>query len=696
MKRLLMGAVAAAAVLASTLVPTAANAADPAYQVLVFSKTAGFRHDSIPQGIAAIQSLGSANNFTVTATEDANAFTAGNLANFKAVVFLSTTGDVLNGTQQTAFENYINGGGGYVGVHAAADTEYDWAYYGNLVGAWFQSHPAIQTATVRTEDRAHAATSHLGATWSRSDEWYSYRTNPRNSAKVLQNLDEGSYSGGGMGDHPITWCKTVSNGRSFYTGLGHTQASYSETNFRTLLLGGIRYAAGWAKQDCRVETGYTPIYNGSTTGWSQAGPGSFTNTDATLKSTGGMGLLWYSAKEYTSYSLKADWKMDGDDNSGIFVGFPSSTDVNSAVNNGYEIQIDSTDTADKTTGSIYGFKSADVTARDAALNPPGAWNTYELLVEGERLRVYLNGRLINDFTNTVANRSLAQGYIGLQNHGTGDDVSFRNVRIKELGGNPPQQPTTIEAESYTSNSGVQPAGHAAASGGTTVGYVDNGDWVGYANFSTAGKNSFTARVSSGGPGGTITIRAGSQTGTVLGTVNVPNTGSWDTFQNVTTSLNSNASGPLFLTFSGGSGALLDVDTITLTTGSTPTQTTVQGEAFTSQSGVQTAAHGPAVGGTTLGFIDNGDWAGFNQVTANGATRITVRYSSGGPGGAIEVRAGSATGTVIGTLSIPNTGSWDTFQTVSANLTSSASGAIFLRFTGGSGSLFDVDQFVLEK
>ena len=121
------------ALLAAGAVPAAH--ADAAYDVLVFSKTAGFRHDSIPAGITAIQQLGAANNFTVTATEDAAAFTTANLAQYEAVVFLSTTGDVLNATQQTAFESYIRGGGGYVGVHAAADTEYDWPFYGDLVGA---------------------------------------------------------------------------------------------------------------------------------------------------------------------------------------------------------------------------------------------------------------------------------------------------------------------------------------------------------------------------------------------------------------------------------------------------------------------------------------------------------------------------------------------------------------------------------
>jgi hypothetical protein len=182
----------------------------------------------------------------------------------------------------------------------------------------------------------------------------------------------------------------------------------------------------------QAETGYTTLYDGDTTGWTQAGPGHFTNADATLTSVGGMGLYWYSAKRFTSYSLKADWRMTGDSNSGVFVGFPDpGNDPWVAVNQGYEVQIDATDAADRTTGSVYGVQSADLAARDAALRPPGEWNTYELLVEGQRLRVYLNARLINDFTNADPDRAL-DGHLGLQNHSCADTVAFRNVRIKEL------------------------------------------------------------------------------------------------------------------------------------------------------------------------------------------------------------------------------------------------------------------------
>ncbi|MER6429523.1 ThuA domain-containing protein [Streptomyces sp900105245] len=416
---------------------TAPAVSDPAHtkRVLVFSKTAGFRHDSIPEGVEAVRQLGRANGFTVDTTEDAGAFTGRNLSRYDAVVFMSTTGDVLDAAQQDAFEGYIRHGGGYVGVHAAADTEYDWAFYGGLAGAWFQNHPAIQPATVNVEDRAHPATSHLGRTWERTDEWYNYRSDPRDRAHVLASLDETSYTGGTMnGDHPIAWCQDYQGGRAFYTGGGHTKESYADPAFRQHLLGGIRWVIGDTQADCRPENGYRPLFGGtSLDGWRQAGPGGFTlSDDGTLTSTGGLGLLWYTPSSFGSYSLKLDWKAAGDDNSGVFVGFPPSDDPWSAVDNGYEIQIDATDMPEKTTGSVYGFRSADLKKRDRALNPPGEWNTYEIRVQGERLRVWLNGVKINDFTNTDPARSLREGHIGIQNHGTGDDVSFRDIRIKEL------------------------------------------------------------------------------------------------------------------------------------------------------------------------------------------------------------------------------------------------------------------------
>ncbi|MEV6862180.1 ThuA domain-containing protein [Streptosporangium subroseum] len=390
MRKLIVFFTALIAVVIGFGLPVTAMAADPAYKVLVFSKTAGFRHDAIPAGITALRELGTANNFTVDATEDAAAFTAANLAGYRAVVFLMTTGDVLNPTQQTAMETYMAAGGGYVGVHAAADTEYDWPYYGGLVGAYFSSHPAIQQVTVRVEDAVHPSTAHLPRAWVRTDELYNYRTNPRSTAHVLATLDESTYSGGTMGaDHPIAWCKPYQGGRTWYTGLGHTAASYTEPNFRAHLLGGVRYAAGVVTADC-----------GTTT--------------------------------------------------------------------------------------------------------------------------------------------------------------------------PPQPPTgTVEAESFSSQFGVQVVDKATAHGGRAVGYIDNGDWLGFSAVASAGATGFSARVASAGAGGTIEVRAGSATGTLLGSVPVMPTGGWEAFQTVTTTLTNAGTGPLFLKFTGGAGSLFDVDDFTVTRGTTP-------------------------------------------------------------------------------------------------------------------------------
>jgi cytochrome c len=227
--------------------------------VLVFTRTAGFRHDAIEPGVEAIRALGSANGFTVTQTEDAGSFSDAGLAPHDVVIFLSTTGDVLDGSQQAAFERYIRAGGGWVGVHAATDTEYDWPWYAQLIGngAFFRSHPAIQTAVVNVEVAAHASTQHLPASFSFEDELYNFRANPRSAVTVLMTLDETSYSAGdgAMGaDHPIAWYHEFDGGRAWYTALGHRRELYlpdadparqeSFTRFTQHVLGGIKWAAG--------------------------------------------------------------------------------------------------------------------------------------------------------------------------------------------------------------------------------------------------------------------------------------------------------------------------------------------------------------------------------------------------------------------------------------------------------------------
>jgi cytochrome c len=242
--------IAGAVLAASASRGLSAESADARFRALVFSKTTGFRHDSIPQGIDAIAKLGAEHRFAVDSTEDAACFSDEILARYKVVVFLNTTGDVLGAGEKGAFERYIQSGGGFVGIHSASDTEYRWPWYGRLVGAYFASHPAVQHAMVRIANPNHPSTESLPASWERTDEWYNFRSNPRGKVQVLATLDESSYSGGTMGaDHPIAWCQTVVGGRSWYTAMGHTAESYREPLFRLHLLGGIESAAGVAG-DC--------------------------------------------------------------------------------------------------------------------------------------------------------------------------------------------------------------------------------------------------------------------------------------------------------------------------------------------------------------------------------------------------------------------------------------------------------------
>ncbi len=213
-------------------------------RVLVFTKTSGFHHASIPVGAAAIIKLGAENNFTVDTTSDAAKISESNLSKYSAVLFLSTTGYMLNNYQQADLERYMQAGGNYVGVHAAADAEYDWKWYGRLVGAYFDSHPAIQEAVLKVVDKNHPSTRALADEWKRTDEWYNFKSISKN-IHVLINIDESSYKGGTNGaSHPMAWYHNFENGRAFYTELGHTDESYADPVYLKHLLGGIKYAVG--------------------------------------------------------------------------------------------------------------------------------------------------------------------------------------------------------------------------------------------------------------------------------------------------------------------------------------------------------------------------------------------------------------------------------------------------------------------
>ncbi|WP_416978308.1 ThuA domain-containing protein [Streptomyces sp. T028] len=209
-------------------------------RLLVYTRTTAYRHDSIPDAVTAVQAL---DGFTVDHSEDPAALEAP-LDGYAAVVFLSTSGEVLTPAGRERLAGYVGSGGGFVGVHAAACTEYDWPYYGELLGARFDRHPDYQPGKAVIEDHGHPATRHLPTVWDFTDEWYDFRASPRGRVRVLAGADESSYEGGGMGaDHPLVWCREEGAGRVFYTALGHASEAYRDPDFLAHLRGGIAWAA---------------------------------------------------------------------------------------------------------------------------------------------------------------------------------------------------------------------------------------------------------------------------------------------------------------------------------------------------------------------------------------------------------------------------------------------------------------------
>lgn len=212
-------------------------------KVLIFHETEGYRHASIENGIQAIQQIGDQNDFETLVSMDSRFFTENDLNSLDLIIFLNTTGNILNAEEEVAFQNYMDNGGNFLGIHAAADTEYDWRWYGDLVGAYFNGHPENQTAVLNIIAPDHPTLEHLDGRWERFDEWYNYKE-IRSGLNVLMTLDESTYKGGENGDfHPIAWYQNYrGGGKSVYTGLGHTSESYSEPDFLKHLSACILFA----------------------------------------------------------------------------------------------------------------------------------------------------------------------------------------------------------------------------------------------------------------------------------------------------------------------------------------------------------------------------------------------------------------------------------------------------------------------
>jgi len=223
------------------------------FKALLFTKTDGFHHESILEGVSTIRMLANRHNFTVDWHENASIFNDKALENYSVVIFLNTTGNILNDEQQAAFEKFIRAGKGYVGIHSASDTEYEWPWYTKMVGMMFKIHPQNQTAYLKVENTNFPGMERFPAKLLWTDEWYEFSERKSDDLKFLVSVDEKSYNpnvkwgtneGKGMGNfHPISWYHPYDGGRAFYTALGHIPLTFSDQIFQNHIYGGIFWAA---------------------------------------------------------------------------------------------------------------------------------------------------------------------------------------------------------------------------------------------------------------------------------------------------------------------------------------------------------------------------------------------------------------------------------------------------------------------
>lgn len=232
--------------------------------ILVFSKSNGFKDvPSVNGAEAALKAMAARDHWTVFFSDNAAIFNAADLQRFDAVVWNNVSGDVLTNSQRAAFKAYMESGGGFAGVHGSGgDFYYDWDWYvDTLIGARFRSHPMspqFQAAKLKVDDSSDPIVRGLQPQWTMTDEWYSFKNDPRaKSAHILVTLDESTYSPMTgkvdirMGDHPIAWTQCVGNGRSFYTAIGHRPEGYSEPNTNKLIEQGVAWAAGLGQSSCQ-------------------------------------------------------------------------------------------------------------------------------------------------------------------------------------------------------------------------------------------------------------------------------------------------------------------------------------------------------------------------------------------------------------------------------------------------------------
>lgn len=433
--------------------------------VLVYTRTEGFRHECIEPSVKVLRDMGSSVGWDVLHTEDPEEFHQ-RLDNADVVVFLNTSADVIPDDTQVALETWIRQGGGFVGIHAAADTEQAWPFYGTLLGgAWFKDHPHIQQASIQIEDAGHPVVSFVPNPWTRTDEWYNYRQSPRDSVHVIAALDESSYNGGDMGeDHPIVWSVPLDKGVAIYTGLGHTTESWTEdVLFRRHVVEAIQWAGhgGWIYLNLHPDGGWR-----KTDGWSNVGGLALDGRLLTAApghgviTNGGGARDLYSTSDFGDCEMHIEFMVPEGGNSGVY------------VQGRYEIQI--LDSAGKSVvgpgdcGGIYqrwdesrtphGYEGFPPQVN--AARPAGEWQTYDIIFRAPRFdadgRKVANARFESVMHNGVRIHEDVEltgptrggiateapvGPIRLQgDHGS---IGYRNLRVRRLSPvTPDRDPTT--------------------------------------------------------------------------------------------------------------------------------------------------------------------------------------------------------------------------------------------------------------
>jgi len=409
-------------------------------KVLFMTQSAGFHHQVVtrsPDGSLSFAErqlqAAAKGRFEVVATQDPGELTRDKLKAYRAVVFY-TTGELP--IDVAALTDFVKAGGGFAGIHSATDTLYKSAAYGELIGGYFDGHPWHQNVRIKVEARGHPAVAHLGSSFEMADEIYQFKSWDRAKVRVLLSLDPASVDltkpGVKRTDHDFAnaWTSEYGKGRVFYTALGHREEVWADPRFLTHLVNGI----AWTVRDAPParpaaatgEEGFKWLLQAAPppAEWKQAGPGGFKVENGVATANGGMGLWYLDGTNFKDFALRLEYRQaKASANSGVYVRFPRVDGTpNLPIDEGYEIQIYSSEPAKNSTGAIYNFQPPSEVPQKA----PGEWNEMEITAQGQKYTVRLNGKLINTFTGS---RSV-EGMIGLQNHT--DEVAFRNVRVKEL------------------------------------------------------------------------------------------------------------------------------------------------------------------------------------------------------------------------------------------------------------------------